>query len=83
MPAHISSSETMFDYLERPRARVAIHSRAKLDPTPLRSLGPAMFTMQAFRHTEITAMHHFVGHDSGIPADGANHRLDCVKSRWK
>lgn len=77
------SASRGFDRLKRPRAPGAIHPRAQLDPTPLRSLGPAMFTMQAFQHAERTAVHHFVGHDSAISADRATHRLHCAKSRWK
>jgi len=49
-----------------------------------------MFTMQAFRHTEPTAVHHFIAHDFVVPADWTmpglhrvepNNRLGPNKSR--
>jgi hypothetical protein len=66
--------------LIRPRAPPTTHRRAKLDPTPLWSASPAMFTVQAFRHTQRAPMHHLVGHDPAISADGATRRLHCSES---
>jgi len=72
-----------FDRFERLWATGSIHVRAELGPARRRSLRPTMFTMQAFRHTERAAMHHFVGHGSTIPAYGTTHGLHRTKSDGK
>jgi len=76
-------SATGFDRFERLWATGSIHVRAKFGPARRRSLRPTMFTMQAFRHTERAAMHHFVGHGSIIPTDRTSHGLHRAKSGGK
>jgi hypothetical protein len=38
-----------------------------------------MFAMEAFRDSQCAYVHHLVGHDLAIPADGAADRLHCAK----